>query len=426
MANISFEPDSESDTMNAVLSKSQSFFTNVLVVGGSFSGLSAVVALKNHLRERGGSQKIAVTLVEPKAGLLNVLGVPRAIVDPEFARSQYLPFEELDDLFFDRMISDDKYALESLRPVIGKTANTGMELTYVQGSVTELTTKEAIYQLNGEESATNSIAFDYAVIATGRNRAWPTSPLAYNLENYLKEMRQMNEIVRSSKKLAVVGAGAVGIEIAGDVKHYYPEVDVKLIHPHAKFPPEPLTDEFKDAVADSLVRGGVEVLTGLRVEKELEDHKLVCTNGEIVDADYTYWCTSFRNNTDFLKQHLGTFISPANNIYVNEYLQLKHEENQVDNIFCLGDMVEIPIIKSAGWALYMGRQVANNLNSLIFDLRLVEAFPDITQMPRGMVLVTGGGDIVSELTGEVELNHPGYVEEYKDYCMGKIRATLKA
>lgn len=415
-------------TLQAISKTAASFTTNILIIGGSYGGLSALVALKNIFKQRPSTSRVSITLIEPKAGLLNVLGVPRAIVDPEFAKTQYVPLQNLQDLFFDHLVSDDDYVLRELGANVKVENNEHLEITYAQGSVTRLEKDSAEYTLNGKTGGLAKISFDYCVVAAGRNRSWPTSPDAYNYESYLKEMVEFNAQAKRVEKIAVVGAGAVGIEIAGDIKTKHPEKEVVLIHPHEKFPPEPLTDAFKDMARESLERAGVKVMTGLRVKQELENHDLELTNGEIIEADFTYWCNAFKNNTNLFTGDMAQFVSSKNNIHVNEYGQLFHPDNktQVDNVFCIGDMVEKPIIKSAGWALYMGRQVANNLAGLILDQKLVEEFPDLTQMPRGMVLVAGNEEIVSELTGEVELNHKGYVEEYKDYCFGKVRVTLGA
>lgn len=414
--------------LDKVLETAKNFTTNILIIGGSYSGLSALVALKNHFRERKNPQKISVTLAEPKAGLLNILGVPRAIVDTEFAKTQYVPFQNLHDIKFDRLISDDKLVVSDLGAHLEPGNNDYIDITYVQGTITKITRTSAEYHLNENFTTFGKIEYDYAVVASGRNRAWPTSPLAYNYNSYMTEMEEFNANVRKCGNITVVGAGAVGIEIAGDIKLKYPEKTVNLIHPHATFPPEPLTEKFGETIRDSLERAKVNIMTGYRVARKPDLNTLEFTSGEKLETDFTYWCSLFKNNTGLLSCEFAQFVSAKNNVYVNEYLQLYHPETEslVSNVFCLGDLVEIPIIKSAGWALYMGRQVANNLTSLIFDGHLTEAFPDITQMPRGMVLVAGNGEIVSELTGEVELNHKGYVEEYKDYCIGKIRATLGA
>ena len=104
-------------------------------------------------------------------------------------------------------------------------------------------------------------------------------------------------------------------------------------------------------------------------------------------------------------------------------LQCRSKHNNRE-FFVLGDLVELPIIKSAGWAMYMGRQVANNLSNLIFNGIFVEPFPDLNAIPYGMVIVGGNNEIISELAGEVEVDNEHYKQEYEDYCIGKIRATI--
>ena len=103
-------------------------------------------------------------------------------------------------------------------------------------------------------------------------------------------------------------------------------------------------------------------------------------------------------------------------------LQCRGKHNN-RNFFVLGDLVELPIIKSAGWAVYR-RQVANNLSNLIFNGIFVEPFPDLNAIPYGMVIVGGNNEIISELGGEVEVDNEHYKQEYEDYCIGKIRATI--
>lgn len=419
--------------LEPLTTRATDFATHVLIIGGLYLGLSALVALKNHLKQRQSQQQVHVTLVEPKAGLLNVLGIPRAIVDTEFAKTQYVPLEELQDVTFSHIVADDAHVQANLG---AKTAPALPEvsLTFVQGSVTRLEQKSAEYKLNSL-SATATVSFDFVVVAAGRNRLWPTSPLAHNYESYMDEMRQFHAAVLQSLKISVVGAGAVGIEIAGDIKTKFPEKEVCLIHPHERFPPEPLTDEFKDTIKDSLVRAGVTIMTGKRVvqprsfdEARPKAETLSFTDGSALETDLTYFCTAFHNNTLLFLGPLAAYVLDKNNVHVNDHLQLEHPDTKQReaHMFAIGDLVEKPIIKSAGWALYMGRQVANNIVGLLFDNKLVEAFPDLTTMPRGMVIIAGNEEIVSELTGEVELNHKGYVEEYKDYCMGKIRVTLGA
>ncbi|CAK7900672.1 hypothetical protein CAAN1_06S00342 [[Candida] anglica] len=418
--------------------------TKVLVVGGAYAGLAAVRALTTRWRESqdrikecesgtlpDNKKTLSITFVEPKSGLLNILGIPKAIINSEFAKTQYVPFEDT-KLQINRVISGDETVIERFKTrknVIDFKFDDSVEVTYVQGKVTHLTETDAEYTLehegtkNGDKSG--KINFEYVILASGRDRNWPTTPDGFTPESYADEMNKFKKSVENQDIVTIIGAGAVGLEVAGDIKHEFPDKTVNLIHPHSTFPPEPLTAEFKAMVLDSVTRGGVKVHLNTRISEELPSGDLVTTTGEIIKSGCNFWSTSHKNNVELLCGSLKVqFVNKQQNILVNEFLQLTNATRQVGNFFVLGDLVELPIIKSAGWAMYMGRAAANNVISLINNGELVEPLPDLAVMPRGMVVVAGNGDIVSEIMGVAELNIPGYVEEYKDYCLGKILATL--
>ncbi|EGW35474.1 uncharacterized protein SPAPADRAFT_58703 [Spathaspora passalidarum NRRL Y-27907] len=403
-----------------------SFSTNILIVGGAYSGLAALRALKTHLSTKLGTvdnkKKISITLVEPRNGLLNILGIPKAIVNSDFAQTQFIPFNELKDCKFTSVFSNNQdeftqdYFVED---------DDNFQLNFIHGVVTYLDSGKAQYKLNNNDEL-GIVAFDYVIMASGRDRKWPTTPKAQTKDEFINEMIKSRKDIAANQIISVIGAGAVGIEIAGDIKSEFPDKTVNLIHPHSAFPAEPLTKEFKQMIQNSLERAGVNVYLNTRIAKEDESGNLITTDNKTITSNFNFWCTAKRNNTGILSQDLKTkFVSENNNIFINEYLQLANSNNdKIDNFFVLGDLVELPIIKSAGWAMYMGRQVANNLSSLIFDDKLIEPFIDLSKMGYGMVVIGGNEEIVSDLQGIVELNNKDYVQEYKDYCLGKVRATL--
>lgn len=422
-------------------SNAKAFSTNILIVGGAYAGLAAVRSLKSHFAARAKdpiyaealatkSPKISITIVEPKAGFLNIIGIPKAVVSPEFAKTQYVPMSDFKNLMFDHVFTEHpeiSAALETRSRIGNDNLSAGIEITLVHGHITRISEKTASYTLSSIEGnhADEVIQFDYAILASGRDRTWPTTPRGFTFPHYMKEMEEFRQKVDAANRISVVGAGAVGIEMAGDIKHEFPHKDVTLIHPHPTAPPEPLSAAFGEAISSSLLKSGVKLLYNTRVLSEKDDGTLVTQTGDEIPTDLTVWCTSHTNNIGILDEGLSKrFVSPAKNVHVNEYLQLANGSDMEPRIFVAGDLVELPIIKSAGWAMYMGRQCAHNITSMILDDHLAESFPDLLKMPRGMVLVAGNGEIISELCGEVELNNQNYTHEYKDYCLNKVMVTL--
>ncbi|EGV60642.1 hypothetical protein PSN45_001586 [Yamadazyma tenuis] len=435
---------SDATILDKFTSQPVSFTTNILVVGGAYAGLSAINAFVTHFKAKSrefpgkysDKNMVSITLIEPRAGLLNVIGMPRCIVDTEFAQTQFVSFDRLNNFKIDRVVSANDDVVSELAPSPAETSDNnlaGVNVNYVQGHVTYLDETKAQYTLVADTGASCGQAvvdFDYVILATGRDRNWPTTPKAYTHKSFLREMDDSMVRIDAANTISIVGGGAVGIELAGDLKHFRPHKTINLIHPHASIPPEPLQEEFKRLALDSLCQSGVNVILNTRIEapKSVDlgttSGDLSTTSGGTITSDLNIWCTAHRNNTSLLAGHLKQFVTPKNDILVNEYLQLKCEDHIISNFFVLGDLVSLDIIKSAGWACYHGRQVANNLTSLIFDNTFVEPTPALDQVPRGMVLVAGNGELICELGGEVSKNVPDFVEEYKDYCFGRLRATL--
>ncbi|KAI5970549.1 VTC4 [Candida margitis] len=393
--------------------------TNILIIGGAYAGIAALRALQLKLSPRipKGGNPISITIVEPKDGFLNILGISRSIVSPSFAETQYLRFTQLNNIGFTNIISDDD--------IEGPICENSSQVIFVHGKVVSLSSQSAEYVLNNNTNK-NRIDFDYVIMASGRDRNWPTTPLANTQQQFLDEISRAKDQIESANIISIIGAGAVGVEIAGDIKTAYPNKIVNLIHPHEHFPPEPLSLEFKTMVQNSIERSGVNIYLNTRIDKELDNKNLVTTTQKIIESELNFHCCSKHNNTSFLSSQLQQDYIVNGQVNTNKYLQLQHPTTQAtqDHFFVIGDLVNFPIIKSAGWAMYMGRQVANNITSLLFDGELVESMPDLSTMPYGMVIVGGNEEIISELSGDVQLNHEGYKKEYLDYCIGKVRATL--
>lgn len=74
----------------------------------------------------------------------------------------------------------------------------------------------------------------------------------------------------------------------------------------------------------------------------------------------------------------------------------------------------------------MGRQVVQDIVVHMTDGDVVEKMPKISQIPKGMILVVGNEELVSLLDGVAVVNKESYLEEYADYCLGKVLAMLGA
>ena len=69
--------------------------------------------------------------------------------------------------------------------------------------------------------------------------------------------------IKDAMKIGVVGGGAVGVEIAGDILEDYKEkADVYLIHPRETLVNDKVNDSFQSAVKNKLTSLGVNMVLG--------------------------------------------------------------------------------------------------------------------------------------------------------------------
>ncbi len=69
---------------------------------------------------------------------------------------------------------------------------------------------------------------DYIVVATGPDYASPFKPQDGTYKSLRQNLKEVHAKLRIAQTIAIVGAGTVGIELAGEIAHAYPDVDTHL------------------------------------------------------------------------------------------------------------------------------------------------------------------------------------------------------
>lgn len=127
--------------------------------------------------------------------------------------------------------------------------------------------KTATVALHGSTEPT-SLHYNYLVTATGLRRVWPVVPQSVRRKQYLFEVGDHLRNVQTAKHgVVVVGGGAVGIEMAAELKVLQPETEVTLVHSREHLlSAEPLPEETKVKALELLRESGVNVLMSHRLE----------------------------------------------------------------------------------------------------------------------------------------------------------------
>src|SRR6266550_750950 len=145
----------------------------VVVVGGGYGGVGVAKALDEH---------VDVVLVEPKDAFVHNIGALRGLVEPAFLPKIFLPYDRL--LAHGRVVRDRAVEVSPDRVVLA----------------------------SGE-----AIAADYIVLATGSTYPFPAKSNAHDAEDAIDNYRAAYDELTHAKRVLLVGAGAVGIELAGEI-----------------------------------------------------------------------------------------------------------------------------------------------------------------------------------------------------------------
>ncbi|MEU4693432.1 FAD/NAD(P)-binding oxidoreductase [Actinoplanes sp. NPDC023714] len=349
---------------------------NVVVVGGGYGGIAVAKALDD----------IAdVTLVEPRAMFVHNVAALRATVDPAWQDKIFFPYGGL--LTGGRVIQS--------------------RAVHVTGDGVRLSSGEVL-------------PADYVVLATGSSGPFPAK-----IDDPVRAVARLEQLrdnlVRASHVL-LLGAGAVGLEMAGEIAAAWPGKAVTVVDPGR----EPLGGRFPDEFR-SLVRRQLEAFpvrmrlgTSLRTQPEpapgsLRPFTVTTDDGDIIAADLWLPCFGGRVNTDYLDATLAAARQPDGRLAVTPHLNIPGH----DRVFAIGDVTAVPELKMARNAGMHAGVVAANIRSLIGGgVAVAEHHP----APDAIVLPLGpdGGATYEPSVGVLgaaetaEFKRTFYVERYAE------------
>ncbi|ROV87304.1 hypothetical protein VPNG_10399 [Cytospora leucostoma] len=359
----------------------------VLILGGSYAGLSAALDLldlsegraarrgENDVPTHDGNIPVDITIVDERDGYYHLIGSPLALADHAYAKKAWVKYTDIP-------------AVQT--PKINIIQGTAKK---VDPEIKRATILEAANQTERQ------LTYDYLVVGTGLRRIWPVVPQSLTREQYLLETGAHIDSVRSaSAGVVVVGGGAVGIEMATELKVVQPETRVTLVHSRDKLlSSEALPVEFKDEAIKLVKEAGVELLLEKRVagteEVEREDGKPVTevtfTDGEKLDASVVIMAVSRPiPSTDFLPREA---LDAEDLIKVRPSMQFPVGVPNADDHFGTGDAIQWSGIKRCGAAMHTGYYAAHNIHELILKKLhgVAPKFLELGEVPPMMALAVG-------------------------------------
>src|SRR3984957_17021589 len=185
----------------------------VVVVGGGYGGITAAKALDD---------TSDVVLVEPKDAFMHNIAALRALVDPSWLPKIFLPYAGL--LTNGRVVRDRAVVVDPHRVVTASGAE---------------------------------ISADFIVLATGSRYPFPAKTDLVDTHHAQEQVRQTNRALAQANRILLMGAGPVGIELAGEIHEVWPEKTIVLLDVADEILGGPYVPELKAELRRQLVEIGV-------------------------------------------------------------------------------------------------------------------------------------------------------------------------
>jgi apoptosis-inducing factor 2 len=353
----------------------------VVVIGGGYAGVTVAKAL---------DEDLDIVLVEPKDAFVHNIGALRALVEPTFLPKIFFPYDRL--LANGRVVRDRAVEVSAQRVVLA----------------------------SGE-----AISADYIVLATGSAYPFPAKSRAHAAEDAIDNFRVAHHDLSQADRVLLVGAGPVGIELAGEIVAKWPDKHVTLLDVGADVLGDRFRADLRAELRRQLVELGVELVLGegLRefpptVSTELSTFTVTTSTGREITADIWFQCFGVTPESDYLSDDLASARRPDGFVTVGPALQVAEYEN----VFAIGD-VSTADAKMAGMARMQAARVAENIIKLVngdHDLAPYEPYGTAIVVPIG----PEGGS--GQLPGQQELASREMVASVKgrDLMVGGFAETF--
>ena len=329
----------------------------VVVIGGGYAGTNVAKQLDD----------IAdVTLVEPRDAFVHNVASLRALADPSWLPRIYLPYDRL--LARGRVVRDRAAKVEPGRVTLA----------------------------SGDE-----LDADYIVLATGSAYPFPAKTDFDDTAAAHDKVRAAHAALEAASRVLLIGAGPVGIELAGEITAAWPGKHVTLLDAADDILGARFRADLKAELRRQLAAAGVEVLLASPLRAlpavaagELGEFTVVTEAGREITADLWFRCFGVTPVSDYLAGELAVARGADGFVAVTPFLQVTGQ----DRVYALGDLADADH-KMAGIAGRQAQVVAGNIRAQITGGELTAYEP----RPAAIIVPVGPEGGSGQVAGQDEL-----------------------
>ncbi|KAK1943641.1 Apoptosis-inducing factor B [Phytophthora citrophthora] len=371
------DPGNKSLQIAALLTitASRSPMVRIVIVGGGRAGIAAAQALAKDLTPNDGTE---VIVFEKSKYYYHAVGTPRAVVDAEYTKKLFVPY--------DKAIPVEARSFVKIQRAIVTRIVPGNEVEYTP------------------------IGNDDEMVAGPVQRLSPgstcTVPLKQPKNNFKRSttefmMAELRQQIENANSILIVGGGATGAGVAGEIKAKFPTKNVAIIEGKDKLlGSDNVREKFRSRLLQFLKRLDMDVVLGERLTERLngnsfERRTLRTDKGRELISDIQLLCGGFSPTTELIKSLDESLVTPQGLIKVNSKLQL--DDSRYANIYALGDANNNSAPKHMLFASQQGTRLGSELALVArkTQTNVSKDFPKVEVAPAMIPLGPNGG--VSQL-----------------------------
>ncbi|KAG0261285.1 hypothetical protein DFQ27_003072 [Actinomortierella ambigua] len=217
----------------------------------------------------------------------------------------------------------------------------------------------------------NQIEYEYLIYATGSRHPEPGNLNDCDTkESAIARLREYQEKIKKSTKVLIVGGGAVGMELATEIREHFPEKEVTLVHSRDRYMPIYLPTMSKKCFK-TMEKFGVKQIMGDRViipeggfKDDFQMIKVKTKNGLEIECDYQVLCTGMTPQSDVLKTLAPKAVDPKTGLVMCKPT-LQIEDDEFPNIYTCGDVANLNVMKTGGAAWGQADLCVRNIAKMI-------------------------------------------------------------
>ncbi|KAG1813307.1 uncharacterized protein BJ212DRAFT_1367735 [Suillus subaureus] len=282
---------------------------NVVIVGGGFAGFQVAKQLSKKL----DAKRYNLILINSRSYAVSLPATVRLVVDAE-SKLEETSFVKLDRIYANGNGETKVGVVTSIEAQPG-----------VPGGAVVLATGERI-------------SYAVLILATGSKWTGP-SGLPENEDDVLPFVTAWRHKFAKANHVVIVGGGAVGIELAGEVKDLYPTKKVTIVHGGNELINATYGSSLRKGLEKRLRVRGVQFMFNEYIDDIPEAGVVGITTRSgkhISDADLVVSARGGRPNTDYVTSLGEDALNGHGFVKIKPTMQLLNHPS----IFALGDIIE--------------------------------------------------------------------------------------